>query len=94
MALTTTITKKSVTLSMEGMYQITYNMVYADGATVLFERDFTQPFKVGQGWSTTVTLRMRDEMKKAIRVYKEEQAIFNGAPIDASVTNLNSTVGV
>ena len=94
MALTTTITKKSVTLKIEGMYEVTYNMVYADGSTILIDRDFTEPFKTGQAWATTVTARMRDKMKAAMRIYKEEQAIFNGAPIDASVTNLNNTVGV
>jgi hypothetical protein len=94
MALTTTITKKSVSLSQEGLYQITMNMKYQDGATVLLDRDFSERYKTGQAWATTVTAKMRDSMKNAIRIYKEEQAILNGAPIDASVLNLNSTVGV
>ena len=94
MALTTKIIKKSVTCSQEGLYQITYNMVYADGVTVLIDRDFTEPFKTKRAWATSITATMREKMKKTIATYKAEQAILNGAPIDASVANLNSTVGV
>ncbi len=94
MALTTTITKKSVAFAHDGMHMITYNMVYADGSTILIDQDFTTEFRTGKPWSTTVTTRMRERMKTAITRYKAEQAIFNGAPIDASVANLNSTVGV
>ncbi len=93
MALTTTITKKSVVSSMEGMYQLTFNMVYVDGATVLIDRDFSAPYKTGNPWNS-VTIPIREQMKKAIRLYKEEQVIFKGAGIDGIVTNLNSTVGV
>jgi hypothetical protein len=94
MALTTTITKKSVSQTFEGLFQVTYNMVYADGATVLLNQDFTENFKPQMVWGTTVTAKMREKMKAAIAKYKAAQAILNGAPIDASVTNLNSTVGV
>jgi hypothetical protein len=94
MALSTTITKKSVTLVGDGKYTITYNLLYKDGETTLIDRDFSQTFKPGMAWSTTVTALMRDEMKKAIANYKAEKAIYDGAPIAASVQNLNETVGV
>ena len=94
MALTTTVTKKSVSQTMDGMFSITYNLLYKDDATVLIDQDFSQVFKTGMAWATTVTAKMREAMKYAIAKYKLEQAILNGAPIDASVTNLNSTVGV
>ena len=94
MALTTTITKKSVVLTREGLYAITYNLLYKDGDTVLIDRDFTENFKTGWSWATTITAVMKAKMKLAIANYKAEQAIFTGAPIDASVQNLNETVGV
>jgi len=47
MALTTTITKKSVTLVGDGKYTITYNLLYKDGETTLIDRDFSQTFKPG-----------------------------------------------
>lgn len=94
MALTTTVTKKSVSQTMDGMFNITYNLLYKDDTTVLIDQDFSAVFKTGFAWATTVTEKMRTAMKAAIAKYKAEQAILNGTPIDASVTNLNSTVGV
>ena len=94
MALSTTITKKSVTLVGDGKYTITYNLLYKDGETTLIDRDFSQVFKPGMAWATTVTALMRDEMKRAIANYKAEKAIYDGAPLAASVQNLNETVGV
>ena len=94
MSLTTTITKKSATLVSDGKYTITYNLLYKDGETTLIDRDFSQVFKRGMAWATTVTALMRDEMKRAIANYKAEKAIYDGAPIAASVQNLNETVGV
>jgi len=93
MALTTTITKKSVTCSQEGLYQITLNMVYADGATVLLDQDFTERYKTGQAVNI-VAVSFRENMQAAIRKYKESQVIFNAAQLDTVVMNLNSTVGV
>lgn len=93
MALSTTITKKSVSLSQEGLYNITLNMLYKDGETVLLNIDFSERYKTGQAYSA-VFFAMKERMKAAIRHYKQEQAIFNAVALDTIVTNLNSTVGV
>ena len=82
MALSTTITKKSVSLSQEGLYQITLNMKYQDGATVLLDQDFTERYKTGQVVGN-VALAFQENMKAAIRKYKEAQVIFNAAQLDA-----------
>jgi hypothetical protein len=93
MALTTTITKKSVTLTQEGAYQVTVNLLYKDGDTVLLDQDFSERYKTGQAWSVLFA-NMKERIKTAIRHCKEEQAIFNAAGLDTVVTNLNNTVGV
>ena len=93
MELTTTITKKAVTSGQEGLYQITLNMKYQDGATVLLDQDFSESYKTGQAFSA-VFFNMKEKMKKAIRQYKETQVVLNAAALDTIVTNLNSTVGV
>lgn len=93
MALSTTVTKKSVTCSQEGLYQITLNMKYQDGTTVLLDQDFTERYKTGQAINLVAT-SFREQMKMAIRKYKEGRVIFNAAQLDTVVTNLNSTVGV
>lgn len=93
MALTTIITKKSVTCGQEGLYQITLNMQYRDGTVVLLDQDFSEVYKTGQIVSRVLE-RFKEQMKLAIRRYKEAQVIFNAAQLDAVVTNLNNTVGV
>ena len=93
MALTTTIVKKSVTCSQEGLYQVTLNMKYADGATIFLDMDFTERYKTGQGIGN-ILVSFKERMKAEIRRYKEAQVILNAAALDAVVTNLNSTVGV
>lgn len=93
MALSTVIIKKSVTCSQEGLYQITLNMKYQDGATVLLDQVFTERYKAGQVVGI-VAASFREQMKAAIRKYKEAQVIYNAAALDSLVTNLNSTVGV
>ncbi len=93
MALSMTITKKSVSCSQEGLYQITLNLKYQDGTTVLLDQDFTEVYKTGQVVSRVLE-RFKEQMKTAIRKYKEAQVIFNAAALDSVVTNLNNTVGV
>ncbi len=93
MALTTTITKKSVSCSQEGVYQITLNMKYQNDAVVLLDQDFTEYYK--SIWAPAKILPIfREKMKEAIKRYKAEQAILTSAALDNAVTNLNSTVGV
>ena len=93
MALSTTITKKSVSCGQEGLYQITLNLKYQDGTLVLLDQDFTERYKRGQAVSL-IYKRFEEQMKLAIRHYKEAQVIFNASQLDAVVTNLNNTVGV
>lgn len=93
MALSTVITKKEVTCSGEGLYNIVLNMQYLDGSTVLIDQDFSEVWKTGQPYAV-VFLNMKEKMKLAIRRYKETLAIFNAAALDTIVTNLNNTVGV
>jgi len=93
MALSTTVTKKSVTSRGEGAYTVTANLLYKDGEAVLLDQDFSETYKTGQAWST-MTANFRDRMKAAIRHYKEEQQIFNAPGLDAAILNLNSSVGV
>lgn len=95
MALSTTVTKVSAveTAPASGEFSITYKLLYKDGDTVLIEKNYTLPFKPKNSWATLITAPMRAMMKADIASYKAGEAIFNGAPIAASVQNLNDTVG-
>ena len=93
MALTTTITKKSVSLVTTGLYTITLNMKYADGATILIDQDFSQPWSTGQTFSS-VFFAFKTDMMAAIANYKAVQSVLNGGGLAAIITNLNNVVGV
>lgn len=91
MALSTTITKKSVVQTQDGLYSVTLNLQYKDGVTVLLDRDFTENYWKG-GTFNFVNFKAR--MKDTIQQYKDEQALFNGTVLATVVTNLNNQVGV
>jgi len=93
MALSTTITKKSVTYSQEGMFNVTLNLLYKSDEVVLIDRDFSLRYKPGTAWVPVFT-EAKEKMKAAIRIYKEEQVLLNAVGLDGVVTNLNATVGV
>jgi hypothetical protein len=93
MALTSTITKKSVTQSMNGLFNITFNLQYKNDAVVLIDQDFDHKYRTGQAPSI-VYFDVLTAMKAAIQKYKDEQEILNNALLDTVVTNLNANVGV
>ena len=93
MALSTTVTKKSVTQSQPGLFQVTFNMQYKDDAAVLIDRDFSRIYRTGQA-ATVVYKDVLDEMQSAIAAYKAEQVIYNNATLDTVVTTLNNNIGV
>ncbi len=92
MALSTTIIKKSITSGQDGLFQITLNLLYKDGDTVLIDEDFTENYWRSDPWSV-LTGNFRERMKARIARYKEEQVVFATAGLTAGVANLNSTVG-
>ncbi len=93
MALSTTITSKSVNLVTAGVYNITLNMLYKDGETVLLDQDLSEPWSTGQAFSV-VFFAFKAKMMAAIANYKSEQTVKNGGGLAAIVTNLNNVVGV
>jgi hypothetical protein len=93
MALSIIVTKKSVTLSQEGLYQITLNLQYLDGSTVLIDRDFSENYWTGQTPAFVVG-KFKEKMQKAIDDYKAAQIIYNSAALDTAITTLKNGLGV
>ena len=93
MALSTTVTKKSVTQSQDGLFIITFNLLYQDDTTVLIDQDFSREYRPGQP-PESVYADVLAAMKSAIKKYKDEQSIYNNALLDTVVTTLNANVGV
>jgi len=93
MALSTTITAKSVVSLQEGLYGVTVNMKYADGEMVLIDKDYTENYWKDMAFSV-VFFNLKERMKADIAKYKAEQVILNSSVLATIITNLNSTVGV
>jgi hypothetical protein len=93
MALTVAVTKKSVTTSQDGLYQITLNLQYLNGTAVLIDQDFSENYWVGQT-PAFVIAKFKEKMQKAIDDYKAAQVIFNSATLDTAITNLKNGLGV
>jgi len=93
MALSTVVTKKSVSLLAAGQYQITLNMQYLDDAVVLLDQDFTEHYHNSQT-PASVFVVFKAKMQEAISQYKAEQVIYNASALDTAVTTLQSTLEV
>jgi len=94
MALTSvTVEKKSVTKVMDGQWSVTFTLKGFDGATPLFEQDFTEDYKTGDVISR-VQAGFIEKMQKYIDDYKSEQTLYNHALMDSSVTVVQSGLEV
>lgn len=86
------ITKKDVTCIGEGIYNVIMNMKYSDKDTVLIDQDFSEVYKKGQKFGI-ILLAVQDKVKKVIRQYEEQQAIFKEIDLDTGIASLNKAVG-
>lgn len=87
--MTIQITKKQVSLSQEGLYNIILNLKYLDGETVLLDLDFVEKYRTGQTVGDIIS-RFKPKMQKAIDGYKAEQVIFNAAVFDSAIVTLQN----
>lgn len=91
MALTITITKKSVTQSQDGLWNIVLNLICKDGVPEVINQDFTMRYKTGQDIEVVIK-KIQGEMQKTIDYYKSSQVIFNHAKLATAITYLNSNL--
>ena len=89
MALTTTITKKSVSLSMSKMWMITMNMSLKDGVVEVLNKDYSIKYKTGDSVSSK-TVTFIELMQADINKYKSEQLIYNNIQLDTAVINVQA----
>ncbi len=91
MALTIFVTKKSVTQSQSGLWNITLNLVCKDGTPEVINQDFSMRYKVGQDVEVVVK-KIQEEMQRVIDYYKSSQVIFNHAKLATAITYLNNNL--
>ena len=91
MALSITVSKKSVILAQEKLYQITLNMIATDNSVEVINQDFIQLYRPGDNINSKV-VKFQTEMQAAIDKYKAEQNIYNNSTLTSVVTWLNSNL--
>jgi hypothetical protein len=88
MALSKTVTKKSVKYAMEKLNIITFNLVVLDGAVEVINQDFSCNYIPGDAPASKVAEIVK-QMQVVIDRYKAEQVIFNAAALDTAVTSIS-----
>ena len=91
MALTISVTKKSVTEVMDGMWSITLNMTCMDGAAEVINQDFSASYKQNTD-TTALAQQIRQEMQIAINSYKSAKTVYDSAKLTMLVTYLNNNL--
>ena len=86
------VTKKSVIYIQGALFNITLNLQYLDGETVLLDSDFSEHYSTGEK-ATTVS-KFKTKMQEAIDNYKSAEVIFDSAALDAAITTLQNELEV
>lgn len=85
------VTKKSVIHVQGGLFNITLNMQYLDGETVLIDTNISEHYVIGEN-RNAILEKFKAQMQKAIDNYKAAQVIFDSAAIDTAVTNIQNNL--
>lgn len=88
MALTKTVTKKSVTNPQSKLYIITFNLKVSDGVSNVIDQDFSCEYRTGEVVTAKVA-EITEKMQICVDRYKAEQVIFNSAGLDNAVSNIS-----
>lgn len=92
MALTATVTKKSVSYVQDKLHNITFSFKLNDSTktpTEVINKDFSCTYQPGESPSQKVA-GIVSQIQLDIDHYKAEQVIFNAAALDTAVTNIQS----
>lgn len=89
MALSVTITKKSVQLIQEKLYHVTINMKITDGTTEVLNQDFSVKYRTGE----SIAIKQNEliaQCQAAINKYKAELQIYNAASFTTMCNNIQT----
>ena len=89
MVLTVTVTKKSVSLVMDKMWNVTLNMSLKDDLVEVLNRDYSIRYRTGDSIATK-TAKFIELMQTDINKYKSEQQIYTASALDTAVTNVQN----
>ena len=84
--MTTTITKKSVSITPR-VNTVTLNLLYTDGETVLIDRDFSGVYYPGEKVEHALE-HIKLDIEAAIANYDAEQKVLASTDLDTAVATL------
>lgn len=93
MALTATVTKKSVMEVQSKLWNVTLNMTLKDGTTEVLNKDYALHYRPGDSIAAKKNAWIA-MMQADIDKYKSEKTIFNAAALNTVVTNVGSALEV
>lgn len=88
MALSATVTKKSVKYAQSKLHHITFNLLVTDNSVEVINQDVSIEYRAGETPSAKVS-EVISKMQTLIDNYKSEQVIFKAASLDTAVTNIS-----
>lgn len=91
MALTIEVTKQSVSERMKGLWNITINLRCLEDAVEVINQDVSISYRTGQDIDNK-RAKLLEKMQVVIDEWKNEQAVFDHAKMDALVTYLESNL--
>ena len=93
MALVPTVTKKSVSETMDNAWTVTLHLSVMDGADEVISQDFSILYKSIHD-AEVIVKKLKVAIQEAITDYKQEQTLFNHAKLDKAVTWINNNLTV
>jgi hypothetical protein len=91
MALTIEVTKISVSMQMEKLWNITINLRCLDGTTEVINKNFSVRYRNGQNIQDRIEAVL-SKLQKVIDDYKIEQQIFNHSHLNNVITYLQTNL--
>jgi hypothetical protein len=89
MALSVSITKKSVTRQQDKLYNISVNMSLKDGVTEVLNQDFSIRYRTGDNIANKKA-ELQAKIQEVIDNYKAEQVLFNAVAFTNMCTNIQN----
>ena len=93
MALSKTVTKKSVNYVQEKMHNIVFTLTLTDNSVEVLRQDFSCQYAQGDTPAEKVA-KVTEQMQIVIDRYKAEQVIFNSVALNTAVTNIQGGLNV
>jgi hypothetical protein len=93
MALTATVTKKSVTYTNTTDFNIVFNLLVNDGATVVLNMDVSTVFDKTDTVPKKIT-EVTEKIQTEINKYKSSIAVFNSTALNNAVTSIQNGLTV